>query len=150
MPVHGPFFEPGNKVHFSKFRTPQNLNSIMARLIIISNRLPFSVDHDGDQVSIRQSSGGLVSAIKSYFESDAAKNSNITEKIWMGVADFSREDFDREVVPKLDKYDFTALPIFIDKALYKDYYNGFSNSTLWPLFHYFPSVVEYHSHYFEA
>ncbi len=83
----------------------------MARLIIISNRLPFSVDHDGDQVTIRQSSGGLVSAIKSYFESDSSRNSNITEKIWMGVADFSQEDFDREVVPKLDKYDFTAVPL---------------------------------------
>lgn len=122
----------------------------MARLIIISNRLPFSVDHDGDQVSIRQSSGGLVSAIKSYFESETAKNSNITEKVWMGVADFSKEDFEKEVAPKLDKYDFTAVPLFIEKALYKDFYNGFSNSTLWPLFHYFPSVVEYHSHYFEA
>ncbi|HVK48589.1 MAG TPA: bifunctional alpha,alpha-trehalose-phosphate synthase (UDP-forming)/trehalose-phosphatase [Pseudobacter sp.] len=122
----------------------------MARLIIISNRLPFSVDRDGEQVTIRQSSGGLVSAIKSYFESDAAKDSNITEKMWMGVADFSKEDFEQEVAPKLSNYDFTALPLFVDKALYKDYYNGFSNSTLWPLFHYFPSVVEYHSHYFEA
>lgn len=122
----------------------------MARLIIISNRLPFSVDRDGDQVTLRQSSGGLVSAIKSYFESDTSKNSNITEKIWMGVADFSKEDFENEVVPKIDKFDFTAVPLFIDKALYKDYYNGFANSTLWPLFHYFPSVVEYHSHYFEA
>lgn len=122
----------------------------MARLIIISNRLPFSVDRDGDQVTIRQSSGGLVSAIKSYFESDAARESNITEKMWMGVADFSKEDFEKEVAPKIDNYDFTALPLFVDKALYKDYYNGFSNSTLWPLFHYFPSVVEYHQHYFEA
>src|SRR5581483_8953300 len=40
----------------------------MGRLIIISNRLPFSLDKDGDKVSLRQSSGGLVSAIKSYFE----------------------------------------------------------------------------------
>ncbi|NML21453.1 bifunctional alpha,alpha-trehalose-phosphate synthase (UDP-forming)/trehalose-phosphatase [Pseudoflavitalea sp. G-6-1-2] len=122
----------------------------MARLIIISNRLPFSVDREGDQVTIRQSSGGLVSAIKSYFESDTAQNSHITEKLWMGVADFSKEDFEQEVVPKLDKYDFTAVPLFTDKTVYKDYYNGFSNSTLWPLFHYFPSLVEYQSDYFDA
>jgi trehalose 6-phosphate synthase/phosphatase len=122
----------------------------MGRLIIVSNRLPFSVDHDGDQVTIRQSSGGLVSAIKSYFESDQADNSTITEKAWMGVADFSSEDWESEVAPRMAKYDFTAYPLFVDKALYKDYYNGFANSVLWPLFHYFPSLVDYQTQYYDA
>ncbi len=122
----------------------------MARLIIISNRLPFSVDRDGGQVKIRQSSGGLVSAIKSYFESDITGGQSITERMWMGVADFSKDDWNNEVSPLMEKYDFTAVPLFIDKPLYKDYYNGFSNSVLWPLFHYFPSVAEYQSNYFDA
>lgn len=145
-----PFLKPGNAVPNKLPVPPQSEVYIMARLIIISNRLPFSVDREGDQVTIRQSSGGLVSAIKSYFESDTSQNSNITEKLWMGVADFTKEDFEQEVVPKLEQYDFTALPLFADKAVYKDYYNGFSNSTLWPLFHYFPSLVEYQSDYFDA
>lgn len=122
----------------------------MARLIIISNRLPFSVDRDADQVSIRQSSGGLVSAIKSYFENDATRKGLITEKMWMGVADFSKKDWEAEVAPRLDKYDFTAVPLFLNKSLYKEYYNGFSNSVLWPLFHYFPSVVDYNTGYYSA
>ncbi|WEK34482.1 MAG: bifunctional alpha,alpha-trehalose-phosphate synthase (UDP-forming)/trehalose-phosphatase [Candidatus Pseudobacter hemicellulosilyticus] len=121
----------------------------MARLIIISNRLPFSVDRDGDQVSIRQSSGGLVSAIKSYFESGSGQD-DFTEKIWMGVADFSKEDWESEVAPRMAKYDFTAIPLFVENNLYKDYYNGFANSVLWPLFHYFPSLADYQVNYYDA
>ncbi|MDF2192067.1 bifunctional alpha,alpha-trehalose-phosphate synthase (UDP-forming)/trehalose-phosphatase [Paraflavitalea sp. CAU 1676] len=122
----------------------------MGRLFIVSNRLPFSVDRDGEQVTIRQSSGGLVSAIKSYFESDAAATGNFEAKMWMGVADFSNEDWTAEVEPRLKKYDFTAYPLFIDKTVYKDYYNGFANSVLWPLFHYFPSLVDYQTNYYDA
>ena len=38
----------------------------------------------------------------------------------------------------------------MDQELYGDYYNGFSNSTLWPLFHYFPSLTEYKKEHFDA
>ncbi len=117
----------------------------MSRLIIISNRLPFSIEKDGDEVQVRQSSGGLVSAIKSYFEKSGADTS-FSERIWAGSMDASREDW--EAVPELQA-DFTILPIFPDPEIYSNYYNGFSNSTVWPLFHYFPSLVEYKKEYFE-
>lgn len=122
----------------------------MARLIIISNRLPFSLDKDGDKVSLRQSSGGLVSAIKSYFENTTAQRGDLTEKMWMGVADFPQEDWDQVVAAHADNQDFGILPVFVDKELYDKYYNGFSNSVLWPLFHYFSSLAEYDNQYFEA
>lgn len=121
----------------------------MGRLIIISNRLPFSIDHEGNQLSLRQSSGGLVSAIKSYFESDSSKNRGFTEKLWVGVADFPQNEW-AVVSEKFTGRDFQVIPLFLNKLLYKDYYNGFSNSVLWPLFHYFPSLVEYQAHYYDA
>ncbi|WP_207512677.1 bifunctional alpha,alpha-trehalose-phosphate synthase (UDP-forming)/trehalose-phosphatase [Longitalea luteola] len=121
----------------------------MGRLIIISNRLPFSIDHEGDQLSLRQSSGGLVSAIKSYFESESSKNRGFTEKLWVGVADFPQNEW-TVLSEKLMDVDFQIKPLFVNKILYKDYYNGFSNSVLWPLFHYFPSLVDYQTHYFDA
>jgi trehalose 6-phosphate synthase/phosphatase len=121
----------------------------MGRLIIISNRLPFSIDHEGDQLSLRQSSGGLVSAIKSYFESDSSANRGFTEKLWLGVADFPQNEW-TIVNDKLEGRDFQIIPLFLNKLVYKDYYNGFSNSVLWPLFHYFPNLVEYQAHYFDA
>ncbi len=122
----------------------------MGRLIIISNRLPFSLDKDGDKVSLRQSSGGLVSAIKSYFENTAAQKGGMTEKMWMGVADFPQEDWDQLVAAHAVEQEFTVLPVFVDKDLYDNYYNGFSNSVLWPLFHYFSSLANYEKQYFEA
>jgi trehalose 6-phosphate synthase/phosphatase len=121
----------------------------MGRLIIISNRLPFSIDHEGDQLTLRQSSGGLVSAIKSYIESDSSKNRGFTEKLWVGVADFPQNEW-TVVSEKFEGRDFQVIPLFLNKLLYKDYYNGFSNSVLWPLFHYFPSLVESQAHYYDA
>ncbi len=124
----------------------------MGRLFIISNRLPFSMDrNEGGQLSLRQSSGGLVSAIKSYFERGNIRGDEITEKIWMGVADFSEGDWESATVAAhAAQLDFTMVPLFVDKTLYKDYYNGFSNSVLWPLFHYFSSLAEYQTGYFDA
>jgi len=121
----------------------------MGRLIIISNRLPFSIDREGDKLSIRQSSGGLVSAIKSYFENNTNKD-QLTEKLWMGVADFPQEDWDQAVASHAAQQDFGIIPLYVDKDLYDSYYNGFSNSVLWPLFHYFSSLVEYESKFFDA
>src|SRR5260221_1991694 len=124
---------------------------VMGRLIIISNRLPFSIDHDGEQINLRQSSGGLVSDIKSYFKKNNTSRSEMTETLWMGFADFSEEDWESEQVNnQVSKLGFTIVPLFADTALYKNYYNGFSNSVIWPLFHYFPTLAEYQSAYFEA
>ncbi|HKG68707.1 MAG TPA: bifunctional alpha,alpha-trehalose-phosphate synthase (UDP-forming)/trehalose-phosphatase [Segetibacter sp.] len=121
----------------------------MSRLIIISNRLPFSLDKSGEEVKIRQSSGGLVSALKGYFEHSSAKRTDFSEKIWVGSCDFDEEDWN-ENKDKLKSSDFSIIPVFIKEDLYSDYYNGFSNSTIWPLFHYFPSLTEYEKQHFEA
>ncbi|GEO11064.1 bifunctional alpha,alpha-trehalose-phosphate synthase (UDP-forming)/trehalose-phosphatase [Segetibacter aerophilus] len=121
----------------------------MSRLVIISNRLPFSLDTSGDKVQIRQSSGGLVSALKGYFEQTGNKQNDFDEKIWVGSCDFSEDDW-KENKESLQGADFSIEPIFIEKEVYSDYYNGFSNSTIWPLFHYFPSMTEYKKQEFEA
>ncbi len=122
----------------------------MGRLIIISNRLPFSLDREGDKVSLRQSSGGLVSAIKSYFEDTSAQRGDLTGKMWIGVADFPQDDWDQVAASHAAEQDFDIVPIFTDKDLYDKYYNGFSNSVLWPLFHYFTSLADYDQSYFDA
>lgn len=120
----------------------------MSRLIIISNRLPFSLDNSGGDVKIRQSSGGLVSALKGYFDQNK-KESSFDEKLWVGSCDFSEDDWNKNK-DNLPPADFSIHPIFVDKELYSDYYNGFSNSTIWPLFHYFPSLTEFKKQHFEA
>lgn len=122
----------------------------MSRLLIISNRLPFSIEKLEGELVVRQSSGGLVSAIKSYFEKKHHDKESFSEKIWIGSMDSCEEDWRlAEKSGALDN-DFGIVPIFPDKTIYNDYYNGFANSTLWPLFHYFPSLVENKKNYFEA
>lgn len=82
-----------------------------------------------------------MSAVKSLKNSD-------NELHWVGVADFTRVDYIKG--SELYNGDFTLHPVFLDKDLNDDYYNGFSNAVLWPLFHYFPSFVEYKPNYFDA
>jgi trehalose 6-phosphate synthase/phosphatase len=126
------------------------LSMPMSRLIIISNRLPFTLEKDGDQVKIRQSSGGLVSALKSYFEANDEGSDQFSEKIWVGSMDAREEDWKEAQLAGDMPKDFNIRPLFPNKEEYEGYYNGFSNSTLWPLFHYFPSLVQYKKEYFEA
>lgn len=121
----------------------------MSRLIIISNRLPFSLDISGTEPVIRQSSGGLVSALKSYFERSKQSSNKFKEKVWIGSADFSQAEWEK-FGNTLSGEDFSVEPVFIDDAEYSNYYNGFSNSTIWPLFHYFSSLTEYKKEYFDA
>ncbi len=122
----------------------------MSRLLLISNRLPFSIKKTSDYVSLRQSSGGLVSAIKSYFEKGSEGTQQYTNKVWIGSLDAEESDWQQAKESGTLPTDFGIEPIFINKEIYNDYYNGFSNSTLWPLFHYFPSLVIYQKEYFEA
>lgn len=123
----------------------------MGRLIIVSNRLPFTFEKSGEDIVVRQSSGGLVSAIKSYLDhQDSSELSEFSEQIWVGTLDASEEDWKYVNETGIINYDYGIEPIFADKKIYEDYYNGFSNSTLWPLFHYFPSLVEFKKECFEA
>ncbi|RYD94486.1 MAG: bifunctional alpha,alpha-trehalose-phosphate synthase (UDP-forming)/trehalose-phosphatase, partial [Sphingobacteriales bacterium] len=120
----------------------------MARLIVVSNRLPFSLERVDGKLQARQSSGGLVSAIKSFFEKD--QQGDFEERIWVGSVDAAPEDWQEAVESAAFSSDFGIEPVFPPKEQYDRYYNGFSNATLWPLFHYFPSLTEFRSEDFDA
>jgi trehalose 6-phosphate synthase/phosphatase len=121
----------------------------MSRLIIAANRFPFSISREGSELVIRQSSGGLVSALISYFEK-SGNDVVFSNKSWVGSVDCSKEDWDEAVEKDLLPKNFGISPVFPEKKDYDDYYNGFSNSTLWPLFHYFPMIVDYNKEFFTA
>ncbi|MFL5807991.1 MAG: bifunctional alpha,alpha-trehalose-phosphate synthase (UDP-forming)/trehalose-phosphatase, partial [Flavisolibacter sp.] len=106
------------------------------------------VEIQGEEMKLRQSSGGLVSALKSYFEREN-HNDEYAEKIWVGTADATEQEWEIARQSKTLGNDFTIEPVFPDGRIYNNYYNGFSNSTLWPLFHYFTSLVEFKKEFFE-
>lgn len=117
------------------------------RLIIISNRLPFQLLEKGSKIYLKQSDGGLVTALKSYFESSSEEEAEYDQKIWLGSADFPLRRWEK--YKPSGSENFRIEPIFIDSKVYGKYYNGFCNATLWPLFHYFPSFVVYDKESFE-
>ncbi len=121
----------------------------MSRLIIISNRLPFTIDKSHAGSRLRQSSGGLVSALKSYFEKESGKEA-FTDRIWIGSMDSSRQEWENARAAEAIPDTFSIVPVFPEAQDYENYYNGFSNSTLWPLFHYFPSLVENSKEFYDA
>ena len=123
--------------------------AVFNRLILVSNRLPFSlIERDGRPV-LRQSDGGLVSALKSYFEGTAGEF-QFTEKIWVGSADFPEQRWRRFLEEETQDSGFRIDPVFIEPKTYNRYYNGFSNGTLWPMFHYFPGIAVYDEEAFQS
>ncbi|GAB3920680.1 bifunctional alpha,alpha-trehalose-phosphate synthase (UDP-forming)/trehalose-phosphatase [Mucilaginibacter myungsuensis] len=119
------------------------------RLFIISNRLPVSIEEtENNGYDIKKSSGGLVSAISSYLKSGGKEA--FSEQIWAGFPDCSPEVWQKAHAEANAQSEYDYLPVFINKDDYNLYYNGFSNSLLWPLFHYFPSFAEYNDEDFET
>ncbi len=112
------------------------------KLIIVSNRLPVQIKKKNNRLELRQSSGGLVSAINSI----PRDSNNI---VWIGAADFKKELWD-EYQKEGNKTDMEIVPVFLDKRQEHLYYSGFSNTIIWPLFHYFPSFVEYEESFYRA
>ena len=60
------------------------------RLVVVSNRLPFQLQEKKKSVFMKESDGGLVSALKSYFENEQNKNL-FSSVLWIGSADFPEE-----------------------------------------------------------
>jgi trehalose 6-phosphate synthase/phosphatase len=112
------------------------------RLVLVSNRLPYQIQEKKDKVTIKQSDGGLVTALKSYFE-DETRGNVFSHKIWVGSADFPEARWQKFKKQNNSGSYFHVEPIFIEPRTYNKYYNGFCNATLWPLFHYFTSYVIY-------
>jgi trehalose 6-phosphate synthase/phosphatase len=111
------------------------------RLFIISNRLPVNIEVDNDVVNVQPSSGGLVSAISSYLKAAGAQDT-FSDIFWVGVPGCAASVW-QTAADRIPPGDYHYLPVFINKKIYEDYYSGFSNSVLWPLFHYFPSYAEF-------
>nr|MBA2746237.1 trehalose-6-phosphate synthase [Flavisolibacter sp.] len=121
----------------------------MKRLFILSNRLPVTIWHEKDQIKVSNSSGGLVSAISSYINhSGNTGTEKFSEKFWVGIPGCSEKVWESATVQLTDDA-FGYLPVFVPPKAYDQYYNGLSNSVLWPLFHYFPSYAEYNAQYFD-
>jgi len=117
------------------------------RLFIVSNRLPITIEQKEKEYVARPSSGGLVSAITGYLSREGKHT--FSETVWCGVPGCTEKIWNSVMRDGIGG-EYTCLPVFVNWKKYELYYNGFSNSLLWPLFHYFPSFVDYGSTYYQG
>ena len=110
------------------------------RLLIVSYRLPFSIQQSEYGIELRQNAGGLVSAVLSMAEQMKLAGGQAAKIHWVGHADSSLRHIDPAL---LENEAFVAHPVFLDESVNKGFYEGFSNNLLWPLFHYFPSFANF-------
>lgn len=112
------------------------------KIIIIANRLPVKIEREEEGFSIVRSEGGLATGLGS-LETDS-------EIYWIGWPGIHTEEEreKQEITKELHSMNF--LPIFLSADQIEYYYEGYSNSTIWPLCHYFFSYIEYKKEYWEA
>ena len=100
----------------------------MTRLIAVSNRVP----KPGD----RYASGGLSVAVRDALEKNGG--------IWLGWSGEVREGADLEPTPATTRWNnVDYVTVDLTKRDADEYYNGFANRTLWPLFHYRVDLTEF-------
>lgn len=125
------------------------MNKNYNRLIIVAYRIPFKIETTNGETKLIQNSGGLVSAILSL--SNKMKETGVMKKdnriLWFGYSDTFFEDNSSE---NLSDNSFEVYPVQIPKEINEPYYGGFCNSTIWPLFHYYPYLTKFESSYFDA
>jgi trehalose 6-phosphate synthase/phosphatase len=113
------------------------------RLIIVAYRLPFKLVQCNGVNTAVQNSGGLVSAILSLSENMNLISNSDSKILWVGTGE--KKLGEKNVNPHFDLY-----PVEIPKIINDNYYGGFCNDTIWPLFHYFPSMTTFDPDYFSA
>lgn len=110
-------------------------------LVVVANRLPVDVSmtsDDGDaRFTWQRSPGGLVTALGPVMRS--------TDGAWVGwggAPDLALEPFDAEGM--------RLWPVGLSAEDVERYYEGFSNATIWPLYHDVVVPPEYHREWWAA
>ncbi|WP_178987967.1 bifunctional alpha,alpha-trehalose-phosphate synthase (UDP-forming)/trehalose-phosphatase [Winogradskyella schleiferi] len=116
----------------------------MNKTIIVSNRLPLQVSIHDNTLEVTPSVGGLATGMKSVH---AEGNG-----IWVGWSGIPENELSpelsEEVQHKIQKEKCVSVPLTSEDI--EEYYEGFSNRALWPLFHYFMEYTDFEQNEWEA
>ena len=113
------------------------------KLIIVSNRLPVRArETDQGHFVFERSEGGLATGLGSL--------DSKYEQHWIGWPGVNtrKNAAKREIELSLEQMNYH--PVFLTSGQYQNYYEGYSNSTLWPLCHYFFAYSQQKRRYWEA
>ncbi len=107
---------------------------VLSRLVVVSNRVTVATDPHAK-------AGGLAMALQ-----DALKEFG---GIWFGWSGEVIEDEGAEVDPKptlTEVGPITYATVDLGRKDFDEYYNGFANQALWPLFHYRLGLTQFETH----
>ena len=116
----------------------------MKRFLIISNRLPVQIAISEDKINVTPSVGGLATGMQSV--SKSFKSS------WIGWSGVDSKNLSQEQQAKVNEAleKENCIDVNLTEEEVELYYEGFSNKTIWPLFHYFSQFVEYEEEQWNA
>lgn len=107
-------------------------------MIVVSNRLPVDYEEGpGGETRWKSSPGGLVTALEPVMR--AADGAWIG---WAGVADREFDPFEHDGI--------SIVPVPLSAEELEEYYEGFANDTLWPLYHDVIAPPSFHREWWEA
>jgi len=109
-----------------------------AQFVVVANRLPVDrVVADDGSVDWRTSPGGLVTALEPVMRKQGGAWIG-----WHGAPDEELDPFDHD--------GYRIVPIPLSQQEFEEYYEGFSNATLWPLYHDTVAFPEFHREWWDA
>lgn len=117
----------------------------MSKLILVSNRLPVTVQKGAGGFLFQNSIGGLATGLKNYHQQTGSVWVG-----WLGPTDEEMSDDEKDQLQQKLLEEYQCRPVFLSEQDIDLYYYGFCNKTIWPLFHYFKSKVEYDLETWEA
>lgn len=110
----------------------------MSRLLVVSNRLPVSIEQRKNSFNIKPSVGGLATGLGSFYKS--------YDSSWLGWCGITSDNLSKNKINDIKiklKDDYSNIPVFLTENEVNKYYYGFCNRTIWPLFHCFTQYVIY-------
>ena len=118
--------------------SPSRRNQQGADLVVVANRLPVDrvVDDEGN-ATWRRSPGGLVSALMPVMTAN--------QGAWLGWPGGTDEDLE-----PFEEGGIQLVPISMSQAEIENFYEGFSNDTLWPLYHDLAAKPSFHREWWDA
>ncbi|MBC6408897.1 MAG: bifunctional alpha,alpha-trehalose-phosphate synthase (UDP-forming)/trehalose-phosphatase [Ekhidna sp.] len=107
----------------------------MAKTIIVSNRLPVKIRKEGNKLVYLPSEGGLATGLGSIYKEG--------DNVWVGWPGLAVTKTKEKNDIKHHLKEENMSPVFLSAQEINDFYEGFSNETLWPNFHYFNQYTVY-------
>ena len=108
------------------------------KIVFVSNRLPVTIIKNDNDYNFNPSIGGLATGLKSIHEEN-----NSLWVGWCGLPSDKLDINDKKIINKKLQDEYKSVPIFLSNKELDKYYSGFSNNTIWPLFHYFTNYTIY-------